>query len=68
MMRKRKEPGPELRIRWVRPAGGLYRGTGPRVGLPPTTPATAEGFRRREREERERAEAEHEAEERAAGG
>jgi len=57
MMRRRKEPRPEPPMRWVRPEGGYYRGTGPRVGLPPTTPATAEGFRRREREARQRAEA-----------
>lgn len=67
MMRRRKERRPEPPIRWVPPVGGLYRGTGTRVGLPPTTPATAEGFRRREREAQERAEAERAAGTASAG-
>ncbi len=60
-MRRTRRERPDLLIRWVRPDGGFYRGTGPRVGLPPTTPATAAGFRRLEREARERAEAERDA-------
>lgn len=60
MMRRRKERRPDPPMRWVRPEGGFYRGTGPRVGLPPTTPATAEGFRRQEREAAEAQSAEAE--------
>lgn len=60
-MRRRKDRRPEPATLWFPPPGGLDRGTGPRVGLPPTTPATAEGFRRQEREAREREEAERAA-------
>ena len=68
MMRRRKQRRPDPPMRWVRPEGGFYRGTGPRVGLPPSTPATAEGFRRQEREAQERTEAERAARARSAGG
>ncbi len=67
-MRRRKERRPEPEPLWFLPPGGTYRGTGRRVGLPPTTPGTDEGFRRQEREEREREEAEGAVQSGSAGG
>lgn len=68
MMRGRKEPRPEPPMRWVRPEGATTEAPDRGWGSPPTTPATAEGFRRREREARQRAEAGRDGEVGSADG